>query len=559
MKNGMVVTPNDSLDFDTVALVAPDFGFEVENVAKSSAEIVQDVSFGDLKAERVSRPPVVTVMGHVDHGKTSLLDAIRKADVASGEAGGITQHVGAYKVTLEDNSVVTFIDTPGHEAFTAMRARGANVTDIVVLVVAADDGVMHQTIEAISHAKAAGVPIIVAVNKIDRPAANVAKIKQQLTEYELVAEEWGGTTIFCEVSALKKTGVKELLEQLHVQAEVMELKANPKRSGTGVVLESRLERGRGVVATLLIKDGSVRLGQNICAGATYGRVRALFSDRGQTIKEAGPSEPVEVLGLNAAPRAGDTFDICVDEAAAESLAQKRQEELSSKTPDGTGSPKAKVTLEELFSKVQTGDVKELPIILKSDVAGSGEALKAMLEKTTSEKVKVRVIHSAVGGVTESDVLLASSSKGLIIGFNVRPEPGASALAKSQGVEIKAYSIIYEVIDDVKKAMGGLLAPTIVEKTLGHAEVRNVFAIPKIGTIAGCSVLDGKIFRTSLVRLLRDSRVVYEGKVSSLKRFKDDVKEVATGYECGIAIENYNDLKVGDVIEAFEKQSVATEL
>jgi len=449
---------------------------------------------------------------------------------------------------------VTFIDTPGHAAFTAMRARGANVTDIVVLVVAADDGVMLQTQEAISHAKNAGVPIIVAVNKIDRPNANVQKIKQQLTEFELVAEEWGGTTIFAEVSALKKTGIKELIEQLHAQAEIMELKANPKRSATGIVIESRLERGRGVVATLLVKDGSMKLGQYLCAGSSWGRVRALFNDKGVAVKEAGPADPVEVLGLNEPPKAGDTFDIVKDEAAAQELAAKRAEESTGKTE--TSVPKAKVTLEELFSKVQTGDLKELPIVLKTDVAGSGEALKGMLEKASTDKVKVKIIHNAVGGVTESDVLLAASAKGLVIGFNVRPETGAAALAKSQGVEIKNYSIIYEVVDDVKKAMGGLLAPTIVEKTLGHAQVRNTFSIPKIGMIAGCSVTDGTITRSNMVRLIRDSRVVYEGKISSLKRFKDDVREVATGFECGIGIENYNDLKVGDVIEVFTMERVA---
>jgi translation initiation factor IF-2 len=488
----------------------------------------------------------------VDHGKTSLLDAIRKADVASGEAGGITQHIGAYQVKLENGQLVTFIDTPGHAAFTAMRARGANVTDIVVLVVAADDGVMNQTIEAISHAKSAGVPIIVAVNKIDKPGAQPDRIKQQLTEYELVAEEWGGTTVFCPVSALKKTGIKELLEHILVQAEVMELKANVKRSGTGVVIESKMDRGRGIVATLLIKDGTVKLGQSICAGSTYGRVRAMFNDKGLPVKEAGPSEAVGLLGLNETPNAGDTFDVCESEEAAQSLAGHRKEAGSK----ATETPKAKVSLEELFAKVQTGDVKELPIVLKTDVTGSNEALKSMLEKASTDKVKIKIVHSAVGGVTESDVLLASSAKGLIIGFNVRPEPSAAALAKSQGVEIKAYSIIYEVIDDVKKAMEGLLAPTIVEKTLGHAAVRNTFSIPKVGMIAGCSVTDGKIHRTNMVRLIRDSRVIYDGKLSSLKRFKDDVKEVATGFECGIGIENYNDLKVGDVIEAYEKQQVA---
>lgn len=555
MKSGVMATPNDSIDFETAALIAPDFKHEVENVKKTEGQVQTEVAFGDLEASPIERAPVVTVMGHVDHGKTSLLDVIRQAKVAEGEAGGITQHIGAYKVTTESGHSVTFIDTPGHEAFTAMRARGANVTDIVVLVVAADDGVMKQTIEAISHAKSAGVPIIVAVNKMDKPSANPDRIKQQLTEYELVAEEWGGQTPFIPVSALKRTGVKELLEQIHLQAEVMELKANPLRSATGVVVESRLERGRGVVASLLVKDGTIRVGQSICAGTSWGKVRALYNDLGKNIKEAGPSDAVEVIGLNEAPLAGDTFDVCKDEAAAETLSNTRKEELEITKE----SPKSKMSLEELFSKVQMGDVKELPVVLKSDVIGSQEALRSMLEKASTEKVKIKIIHAAVGGITESDVLLAASCKGLIVGFNVRPEPSAVNIAKSQAVDLKLYSVIYEVVDDIKKAMAGLLSPTIVENTLGRAEVRNTFNIPKIGTIAGCSVQDGKILRSAFARLVRDGRVIYDGKISSLKRFKDDAKEVATGYECGISIENYNDIKVGDVIEAYEKESVAAEL
>ncbi len=551
MKQGITVTPNDVLDYDTAALIAPEFKFEVENTKKTSQEVMTEVAFGNVGAAATFRTPVVTVMGHVDHGKTSLLDAIRSADVAKGEAGGITQHIGAYKVKTENGHVITFIDTPGHEAFTAMRARGANVTDIVILVVAADDGVMPQTAEAVSHAKNAGVPIIVAVNKMDKPGANPERVKQQLTEFELVAEEWGGQTAMIPVSAMKKTGIKELLDQVIAQAEIMELKANADRSATGAVLESRMERGRGIVATLLVKNGTMRIGQFICAGASYGRVRAMFNDRGQAVKEALPADPVEVLGLTETPRAGDVFDVCKDERAAQELAAKHKEEQTKQIE----APKAKLSLEDLFGKVEAGDVKDLPIVLKTDVVGSLEALRGLLEKTASEKVKVKIIHAAVGGVSESDVLLASSSKGIIIGFNVRPEGGAAALAKSQGVEIKSYSIVYEVVDDIKRAMVGMLDPTFVENTLGRAEVRNTFSIPKIGMIAGCYVVDGKVVRSATARLVREGRVIYEGKITSLKRFKDDAREVATGFECGIGIENYNDVKVGDVIEAFEKKQV----
>lgn len=551
MKQGITVTINDTLDFDTASLIAPEFKFEVENTKKTSKEVTTEAAFGNLEAAPLTRVPVVTVMGHVDHGKTSLLDAIRSADVAGGEAGGITQHLGAYKVKTENGHVITFIDTPGHEAFTAMRARGANVTDIVILVVAADDGVMQQTAEAVNHAKNAGVPIIVAVNKMDKPGANPERVKQQLTEFELVAEEWGGQTSFVPVSAIKKTGIKELLDQVILQAEIMELKANSDRSGTGVVLESRIERGRGVVATVLVKNGSIRPGQFICAGDAYGKVRAMFNDRGQAVKEAGPSDPVGVLGLSHTPHAGDIFDICKDESAAQELAAKRLEEKTKQVE----APKAKVSLEDLFGKIQAGDVKELPIILKTDVVGSMEALRGLLEKASTDKVKIKIVHTAIGGINESDVLLASSSKGIIIGFNVRPEGNAANLAKGQGVEIKTYSIVYEVVDDLRKAMVGLLDPTYVENTLGRAEVRNIFSIPKIGTIGGCYVKDGKITRSAGVRLVRDGRVIYEGKITSLRRFKDDAREVATGFECGIGIENYNDLKVGDIIEAFEKKQI----
>lgn len=554
MKNGVMASMNTELDFDTISLIVPELGFEAVNSFKTADEMLLDTAFGDLKAEQVTRPPVVTIMGHVDHGKTSLLDAIRNANVAAGEAGGITQHIGAYQVKLEDGKIVTFLDTPGHEAFTAMRARGANVTDVAIIVVAADDGAMPQTVEAISHAKAANVPIIVAVNKIDKPGANPDKIKQQLTEYQLVPEEWGGSTIFVNVSALKKTGIKELLEQILLVAEVAELKANPKRSGTGTVIESRLEKGRGNMATILVQDGTIEVGQHIVAGAVVGKIKSLMNDRGERVTSAGPSMPVEVLGLDGIPQAGDKFDIVKDEKTAAEVAQVRKDLAMQAMVSNK-----KITLEEIFSKVTRGDVKELAIILKTDVAGSLEAIQNMFSKLSTAEVKLKIVHSAVGGVTESDVLLASTAKGIIVGFNVRPDGGATAAAKRLGVDVRCYSIVYEMIDEIKKAMAGMLAPTIVEKVMGRAEVRNTFSVPKIGTIGGCFVQDGKIQRSNGVRLIRDGKVVYEGKIGSLKRFKDDAREVATGFECGIGIENFNDLKVGDIIEAFIKEEVAREL
>lgn len=555
MGEGIMATINTDLDFDTVALMVPEFGFEAQNVALSPEGLIEEAVFGDLSSEMVPRTPVVTVMGHVDHGKTTLLDSIRNADVASREAGGITQHIGAYQVTLEDGSHITFIDTPGHAAFTAMRARGANVTDVAIIVVAADDGVMPQTAEAINHAKAAGVPIIVAVNKMDKQGANPDRIKQQLTEFQLVPEEWGGSTIFCPVSALKGEGVKELLEQIRLVAEVQELRANPNRSGTGLVIESRMEKGRGCVATLLVKDGTIRVGQDIVVGTVAGRIRAMNNDRGEQIKLAGPGTPVEIFGLPETPLAGDRFDVTETEAQAHEIAElrKHQAEAAIASLDKT------MTLEQIFSKVKAGAAKELSVVLKADVAGSLEAIKGMFEKAGTEEVKVKIVHSGVGGISESDVLLAGTAHGLVLGFNVRPDGSAQKLAKEKNIEIKVYTIIYELIDDVRKALGGLLAPEIVEKSLGRAEVRNTFSVPKSGVIAGCSVLDGKIARSNQLRLVRDGRIVYQGKVSSLKRFKDDVKEVASGFECGIGIENFNDIKVGDVIEAFEVESIAREL
>ncbi|MCB0413272.1 MAG: translation initiation factor IF-2 [Bdellovibrionales bacterium] len=550
---GVMANMNTELDQDTVTLIASEFQFDVQSLHRSLEEQQKDLAFGNLDADLVSRPPIVTVMGHVDHGKTTLLDTIRKANVVTGEAGGITQHIGAYEVKTKDGSSITFIDTPGHAAFTAMRARGANVTDIVIIVVAADDGIMPQTVEAISHAKAAGVPIIVAVNKIDKPQANQEKVRQQLTEHGLVAENWGGDTIFCEVSALKGTGVPELLEQIHLVAEMQELKANPERSGTGVIIESKVAKGKGTVATLLILDGTVSVGQFIVAGKSYGRVRSLIDDKGAMKKSVGPGLPVEVTGFGDPPQAGDRFDLCKSEELARETA-----ETARNAAEKQAAPDPKMSLEDLFAKVKTEDFKELPVILKADVDGSLEAIKGAFTQLKNDEVSVNVIHGAVGAISESDVLLASTSGGVVLGFNVRPDVKAQSIAKEKGVEIKSYRVIYELIDDVKKALGGLLKPDRIEKVLGHAEVRETFSVPKLGMIAGSYVNDGKIIRGGEVRLLRDGRVIYEGKVGSLKRFKDDAKEVASGFECGIGIENFNDIKVSDVIEAYEIEEIARE-
>lgn len=554
IKNGAMATINTALDFDTISLIAPEFGWEAQSVLKTDVDLVKETAFGDMDATPITRPPVVTVMGHVDHGKTSLLDAIRKADVAGGEAGGITQHIGAYQVALDDGYKITFLDTPGHAAFTAMRARGANVTDIAIIVVAADDGVMPQTAEAINHAKAAGVPMIVAVNKIDKPGANPEKIKQQLTEYEVVPEEWGGTTMFVNVSALKKTGIPELLEQIRLLAEVAELKANPARSARGTVIESKLEKGRGPVVTVLIQDGTLKVGQQIVAGTQTGRVRSISNYRGEKIDTATPGMPVQVLGLGGTAQAGDKFDVVTDEKTGEEVAAFRKAEA-----DKAARVSGKATLEEIFAKATRGDVKDLAVVMKADVAGSLEAIQGMFSKISTPEVKVKIIHAAVGGISESDVLLASTAKGLIIGFNVRPDTSAMQAAKSKGIEIRTYSIVYEMMDDMKRIMSGMLTPDIVEKVMGRAEVRNTFSVPKIGMIAGCFVSDGKIQRSNLARLIRDGKIVFEGKISSLKRFKDDAREVATGFECGIGIENFNDVKVGDVIEAYTKEEVARSL
>lgn len=552
MGMGQMATINQSLDFDTATLIGMEYQYEVRNVAFKEEALIEKSE--DAPEALTSRPPVVTVMGHVDHGKTSLLDAIRSANVAAGEAGGITQHIGAY--TVEQNGkLITFIDTPGHEAFTVMRARGANVTDIVILVVAADDGVMPQTREALAHAKAAKVPIIVAVNKIDKPGANPEKIKQVLAEMDLLAEDWGGETMFVPVSAIKRTNIDKLLESILLQAEVLDLKANADTRGTGTILEARLEKGRGPVASVLVRRGTLRVGDAIVSGQFAGRIKAMLDDKGNTVKVVGPGMAAECLGFEGVPSAGERFDSVATEADARVIAEKRIDQARAKI-SGSAS---KMSLDDLFSKIQAGVVKELNIVLKGDVFGSVEAVRDSLLKASTDKVKVKVLHSATGGITESDVLLGAASEAIIVGFNVRPETKARQMAEAQHVEIKCYNIIYELIDDIKKSMAGLLDKKKVEKFLGRAEVRQTFTVPKIGVIAGSSVVDGKIIRGANVRLLRESRIIYEGKMSSLKRFKDDAKEVATGYECGIGLENYNDLKPGDLIEAYQIELITPEL
>ena len=550
---GIMATINQSVDIDAATLIAQDFGYEVERVGM---EIVEEMleETADIAENKVLRPPVVTVMGHVDHGKTSLLDAIKQTDVAAGEAGGITQHIGAYHVKLDKGDLV-FLDTPGHEAFTAMRARGAQVTDFVVLVVAADDGVMPQTVEAINHAKAANVPIIVAVNKIDKPGANPDKVKQSLSEHGLQPEGWGGDTIFVNVSAKQRTGIKELLEMIILQAEVMQLKANPDKFAKGTIIEARLDKGRGPVATVLVQEGTLKVGDPFVAGGHYGRVRAMLDDKGAKVLEAGPSMPVEVQGLPGVPQAGERFVVVSDEKKAKEIGTYRQ----MKQRETELSKSSKVSLEDLYNKIKDGEVKELGIIIKADVHGSVEALTESLQKLSTDAIKLKVLHGSVGAITETDVLLAAASNAIIIGFHVRPDVKVQALADEEGVDVRLYSIIYEVTEDVKKAMEGLLAPTIKEVVLGRAEIREIFSVPKIGNIGGCFVTDGKITRGSMIRLIRDGIVIHDGKLASLRRFKDDVKEVQSGYECGIGIENYNDIKTGDVIEAYIHEKIAAKL
>ena len=554
MEIGIMSTINQVIDPGAALSVAKKFGIETEIVGTEKEEIIEEE---EVDTEGlVLRTPVVTIMGHVDHGKTSLLDAIRQTNVVAKESGGITQHIGAYEVEVEKGRIV-FLDTPGHEAFTAMRARGAQVTDIVVLVVAADDGVMPQTIEAINHAEAAGVPMIVAINKIDKPGANPDKIKQDLAKVNphLLPEEWGGKTIYVSVSAKKKMGIEDLLEMILLQAEIMELKANPLKAAKGVVVESKLDKGRGPVATVLIQKGTLRAGDPIIAGHHFGKVRAMINDLGMKVKEAGPSTPVEVLGLSGVPQAGDSFMVASDERKARQIAllrthKQREEGLGTRT---------RVTLEDIYKQINEGVVRELNLVIKADVHGSIQALTDSFEKLGNKDVKIRVIHCAVGGITETDVMLAAASNAVIIGFNVRPTDKASELAAKEQVELKLYTIIYNAIADVKAGLEGLLEPTVVEKVMGKAEVRQIFSIPKMGVIAGCFVLDGIIQRNTDAKLIRDSVIVYQGKIGSLRRFKDDVKEVQAGYECGIGIEKFQDIKVGDIIEPFSLEKIAKKL
>lgn len=545
---GLPVTVNQAIDFDTASLVAAEFGYEVEKkgIEEETILATQEDRPEDLRP----RPPVVTVMGHVDHGKTSLLDAIRHTNVTSEEAGGITQHIGAYHVHLEKGDIV-FLDTPGHEAFTAMRARGAKVTDIVILVVAADDGVMQQTIEAINHAKAAQVPIIVAINKIDKPNANPEKVKRELAEHGLIPEEWGGNTIMVEVSAKKKIGIEDLLEMVLLQAEIMELKANPNKPARGRVIEAKLEKGRGPVATVLIQEGTLKLGDAFVCGVHYGKVRNIFNDRGQRIESAGPSMPVEVIGLSGVPQAGDDFAVVADEKQARTLAEhrlrkQREREISLST---------KVTLEKLYEQIREGQLKEFNLILKTDVQGSLEALTEAIKKLSHPEIKINIIHAATGAISENDIMLASASNAVVIGFNVRPDAKVEELAQREKVDVKFYNVIYQLIDDIKAAMAGLLEPEYQEKVLGRAEVRQTFHISKVGTVAGCYVQSGVVQRGAKVRVLRDQVVVYDGKIASLKRFKEDAREVKAGFECGILIENFNDVKVGDVLEVYTMEAV----
>ena len=551
MKNGIMASLSQMIDFDTAAIIAEELGCKVEKevVVTIEERLIDDHQ--DKDEDLVPRAPVVVVMGHVDHGKTSLLDYIRNAHVASGEAGGITQHIGAYQVEIHGKPI-TFLDTPGHEAFTSMRARGAMVTDIAILVVAAEDGIMPQTVESINHAKAAGIPIIVAINKMDKPEANPERIKQQLTEYGLVCEEWGGDTIVCPISAKTGMGVDNLLEMLTLTAEVGELKANPNRAAQGTVIEARLDKGRGPVATLLVQNGTLHQGDIIIAGTSVGRVRAMVSDKGQRITEAGPSVPVEITGLSEAPAAGATFNAVADEKLARELVEQRKAEEKAKA----NAPVTKVSLEDLFSQIQAGEMKNLNLIVKADVQGSVEAVKASLEKLSNEEVRVRVIHGGVGAINESDVMLASTSQAIIVGFNVRPDAAARESAARANVDMRMYRVIYDAINEIEAAMKGMLAPKFREVLLGHAEVRQTYKVSGVGTVAGCYVQDGKLQRKDCqVRLVRDGIVIHEGVLASLQRFKDSVKEVQAGYECGLSIEKFNDIKEGDIVEAFTMEQI----
>ncbi|WP_424765946.1 translation initiation factor IF-2 [Paenibacillus sp. sgz302251] len=547
---GVMATINQEIDMDAIHLIASDYGVEVEVKIPVEEDSFETVEETDEEEDLVARPPVVTIMGHVDHGKTTLLDAIRKTNVTGGEAGGITQHIGAYQVEI-NHKKITFLDTPGHEAFTLMRARGAQVTDITIIVVAADDGIMPQTVEAINHAKAAGVPIIVAVNKIDKPEANADKIKQEMTEYELVPEEWGGDTIFVEVSAKQRIGLEGLLEMILLVAEVNDYKANPAKRARATVIEAELDKGKGPVARILVQHGTLKIGDAFVAGNCFGRVRAMVNDKGRRLKEAGPSTPVEITGLTEVPQAGDPFMVFEDERKARDIADRRsikhrQSEMGANT---------RVTLDDLYNHIKDGEIKELNVIIKADVQGSSEALKGSLAKIDIEGVRVKIIHSGVGAITESDIILASASNAIVIGFNVRPDPQAEATIGQEKVDVRMHRVIYNVIDEIEQAMKGMLDPIYKEVVIGHAEVRNVFKVTKVGAIAGCMVTSGKIARNAEARLIRGGIVVFTGKIDSLKRFKDDAKEVAQGYECGITLDRFNDVKEGDTIEAFVMETV----
>ena len=549
-KMGVFASVSDVIDYDTAALVAMELGCKVEKEVIVTVEERLIDDHEDKPEDLVPRAPVVVVMGHVDHGKTSLLDYIRHANVVSGEAGGITQHIGAYTVDV-NGSPITFLDTPGHEAFTSMRARGAMVTDIAILVVAADDGIMPQTVESINHAKAANIPVVVAINKMDAVGANPERIKQQLTEYDLVSEEWGGDTIVCPISAKTGQGIDNLLENLAVLSEVLELKANPNRAAKGAVIEARLDKGRGPIMTVLVQNGTLKLGDIIIAGTAVGRVRTMINDKGQRVTEAGPSTPVEISGMSEVPSAGDTFNAVADERMARELAEERRIQMNSNAMPGT----KKVSLEDLFSQIQAGEMKTLNVIVKADVQGSAEAVKDSLEKISNEEVRVKVIHSAVGAINESDVMLAATSGAIIVGFNVRPDNAARDSAARSKVDMRMYRVIYDCINEIEAAMKGMLAPKFKEAVIGHAEVRETYKVSKVGTVCGCYCTDGKIQRGCEVRVLRDNIVIHEGELASLRRFKDDVKEVASGYECGMQVEKFNDIKVGDVIECFVMEQI----
>lgn len=554
MKLGVLATINQELDYDTAALVASEFGIELEKKpAVSYEEMLVQEDVEDDPASLQPRPPVVTVMGHVDHGKTSLLDAIRNSRVTEQEAGGITQHIGAYMVEVNGKHI-TFIDTPGHEAFTSMRARGAKVTDIAVLVVAADDGVMPQTIEAINHAREANVPIIVAINKMDLPTANPERVKRELAEQGLLVEDWGGDTIAVPVSALKKQGIDELLEMILLVAEMQELKANPNRFAKGTIIEAKLDKGRGPVATVLVQNGTLHVGDAVVAGTAYGRVRAMMDHNGRRLESAGPSVPVEVLGFSEVPQAGDILYALEDDKLARQVAEERKEKMK----EASARSSLKASLDDLFNQIEQGELKELKVIIKADVQGTAEAVKNVIERLSTDKVRIRAIHSGVGTITESDVMLASASNAIIIGFNVRPPSSVTELAEKEKIDIRLYRVIYDAIEDIKAAIKGMLEPTYREVVLGQAEVRTTFRISGVGTVAGCYVTNGKIMRNAKVRIIRDGIVVHEGQIASLKRFKDDVREVAAGYECGVGISNFNDIKEGDIIEAFTEEEVQNE-